>query len=231
VGNLFSPLSGSHLSISTLPAFFIENDRGSVESESRQPSQDRAIDDFSSLTLEYDRDLLAMLPSLDIIDGLINYYFEYCNWIYRHINQPAFTHNWERFKNGSSADRVTLSIVCMIMAVAVHYLPVQHHLLEGFQETHDEVGHKFYDIARTAHQRRLAESKTYTLDQIELMLIKCHYLTLSKTDSEEIWHVKGELVTVGMAMGLHRDPGKWRMHRDVAERRRWAWWHIILLER
>jgi len=32
-------------------------------------------------------------------------------------------------------------------------------------------------------------------------------------------------------MGLHRDPGKWRMHRDVAERRRWAWWHIVLMER
>ena len=32
-------------------------------------------------------------------------------------------------------------------------------------------------------------------------------------------------------MGLHRDPDKWRMHREVAERRRWAWWHILLLER
>jgi hypothetical protein len=32
-------------------------------------------------------------------------------------------------------------------------------------------------------------------------------------------------------MGLHRDPGRSRYSRDVAERRRWAWWHIILLER
>jgi hypothetical protein len=172
-----------------------------------------------------------MLPSLDVIDGLINYYFEYCNWIYRHVNQPTFHHNWERFKNGSSADRVILSIVCVIMAVAVHYLPAQHHLLENFQDTHEDVGHKFYEISRTAIQRRLAETRTYTLDLVELMLIKCHYLTLSKTDSEEIWQVKGELVTIGTAMGLHRDPGKWRMHRDVAERRRWAWWHIVLLER
>ena len=58
-----------------------------------------------------------------------------------------------------------------------------------------------------------------------------HYLTLSKNESEEIWSIRGELVSIGSAMGLHRDPDKWRMHREVAERRRWAWWHILLLER
>ncbi|KAF9008834.1 hypothetical protein BDQ17DRAFT_1349028 [Cyathus striatus] len=63
------------------------------------------------------------------------------------------------------------------------------------------------------------------------MLIRGHFLTLTKTDSEEIWHIRGEIVTIGMAMGLHRDPGRWRMPRDLAERRRWAWWHIVLLER
>lgn len=199
-------------------------------SESRQHSQDPALDEYS-LAPEYDRDLLALLPPLDVIDQLIDYYFEYCNWIYRHVNQPVFMHNWERFKNGSSADRVVLATVCTIMAVAVHYLPLQHALLESFVETHEELGHKFYDVSRTALQRRQAESRTYTLELVELHLIRSHYLNISKTESEEVWSVKGELMGIGMAMGLHRDPGKWRMHRDIAERRRWAWWHIILLER
>lgn len=118
-----------------------------------------------------------------------------------------------------------------MMAIATHYLPVQHHLLEKFQETHEEIGLKFFDVSTTSLQRRNAETRAYSLDLVELMLVRAHFLTLSKTDSEEIWHVRGELITIGTAMGLHRDPGKWRMHRDVAERRRWAWWHIILLER
>ncbi|KAF8211559.1 fungal-specific transcription factor domain-containing protein [Mycena galopus ATCC 62051] len=204
--------------------------RGSEDSDSRQASH--VSDDLNTgMSHEYDRDLLAMLPSVDIIDGLINYYFEYCNWIYRHVNQVSFLHHWERYKNGSSPDRTVLATACVIMALATYYLPAQHRLLEGYQETHEELGLKYFDVSTTALQRHQADTKAYSLDLIELLLIRCHYLTTSKRDSEEIWHAKGEIVTIGTAMGLHRDPGKWRMHRDVAERRRWAWWHIVLLER
>jgi hypothetical protein len=183
------------------------------------------------MTPEYDRDLLAMLPQIEVIDGLIVFYFEYCNWIYRHVNQTTFTAQWERFKSGNSADRIVLATACAMMAVATFYLPVQHHLLETFQETHEEIGLKCYEVSGTALQRRWAESRAYSLELVELHLIRGMYQTLSKNDSEEIWHIRGELVTIGMAMGLHRDPGKWRMPRDVAERRRWAWWHIVLMER
>lgn len=79
--------------------------------------------------------------------------------------------------------------------------------------------------------RYRAESRQLSLELVELLLIRTHYLTLSKNESEEIWSIRGELVSIGTAMGLHRDPDKWRMHREVAERRRWAWWHILLLER
>jgi hypothetical protein len=140
-------------------------------------------------------------------------------------------HAWERFKAGNYADRIVLSTACVIMAVAVYYLPPRHPLLQTMAESRDELGQKFYDVMRTALQRRQVESRAYTLELVELLLIRTHYLTLKKTDSEEIWSVRGELLTIGTAMGLHRDPGRWKMHRDVAERRRWAWWHIILLER
>lgn len=181
--------------------------------------------------LEYDRDLLARLPALDVIDGLISYYFEYCNWIYRHVNQPCFTQQWERYKGGHTADRIILATACSMMAVATHYLPAQHPLLSGYHETHEEIGNKFFEVSGIALQRRMTETRSYVLELVELLLNRCHFLTLTKDDSEEIWHLRGELVTIGMAMGLHRDPGKWRMNRDLAERRRWAWWHIVLLER
>lgn len=66
---------------------------------------------------------------------------------------------------------------------------------------------------------------------MELLLVRTHYLTLSKDEAEEIWSIRGELVSIGTAMGLHRDPDKWKFPRDLAERRRWAWWHIVHLDR
>ncbi|KAJ7638442.1 fungal-specific transcription factor domain-containing protein [Roridomyces roridus] len=206
--------------------------RNSEDTDSRQASQDRSSDDLAStVNHEYDRDLLALLPSVDIIDSLINYYFEYCNWIYRHVNQLSFIQQWEKYKNGSCPDRIILATACVIMANATYYLPPQHRILEAYPETHEELGLKYFEVSTTALQRRQAETKTYSLDLIELLLIRCHYLTATKRDGEEVWYAKGEIVTIGTAMGLHRDPGKWKMHRDVAERRRWAWWHIVLLER
>jgi len=32
-----------------------------------------------------------MLPNIDVIDGLINFYFEYCNWIYISTNPPLLS--------------------------------------------------------------------------------------------------------------------------------------------
>ncbi|RDB20541.1 putative transcriptional regulatory protein C1F7.11c [Hypsizygus marmoreus] len=204
--------------------------RSSEDSDSRQHSQEHT-EEFPVMTPEYDRDLLGMLPPIEVIDELIAFYFEYCNWIYRHVNQTSFTHQWERFKNGSSSDRIVLATACAMIAVATFYLPANHPLLDGFTETHEEIGQKFYEVSSDALARRWKDSRAYSIELVELHLIRGLHQTLWKNDSEEIWHIKGELVTIAMAMGLHRDPGKWRMHRDVAERRRWAWWHIVLMER
>ncbi|KAI0043687.1 hypothetical protein FA95DRAFT_1563059 [Auriscalpium vulgare] len=180
---------------------------------------------------EDDNDLLHDLPHASIVDGLVEFYFEYCTWVYRHVNQRSFTAAWARYKSGAGADRIVLATVCMVMAIALHYLPADHELLRGLQPDIEELGTRFYNIMRVALQRRQAESRTYSLELVELLLVRCHYLTLSKIDSEEIWSVKGELMMVATAMGLHRDPGKRKMSLEVAERRRWAWWHVILLER
>lgn len=117
------------------------------------------------------------------------------------------------------------------MAIAVRYLPDGHPLSASLPREHEELSDRYYGIARDALNRNRAESRSLSLELVELLLIRTHYLTLSKTDAEEIWAIRGELVSIGTAMGLHRDPDKWKMPRDLAERRRWAWWHIILLER
>jgi hypothetical protein len=181
-------------------------------------------------TYDSDYDLRKELPHSAIIDGLVDFYFEYCNWVYRHVNHRAFMAAWVHYKSGAGADRTVLATVCMIMAVTLHYLPPGHELLRALSLDTEVLGGRFYNIMRIALQRRQAESRAYTLELVELLLIRLHYLMLSKLDSEETWHVRGELMTIATAMGLHRDPGK-EMPLEVAERRRWAWWHIVLIER
>lgn len=146
------------------------------------------------------------------------------------MNEVAFRNHWQKFKDGRS-DRLVLATVANIMAVAAHYLPFNNPLLVGYSGSQEEVGIIFFDISRSALQRHQEDTKVYSLELVELLLIRGHYLTLSKTDTEDIWRVKGELIVIATALGLHRDPGRWKMNQAVAERRRWAWWHIILLER
>ena len=137
---------------------------------------------------------------------------------------------WARYKSGAGADRTVLATVCAIMAVTLRYLPAGHELLRALPPDTEELGRHFYNIMRFALQRKQTEKRAYTLELVELLLLQGHYLMLSKADNEETWRVKGELVAIATAMGLHRDPGK-EMPLEVAERRRWAWWNVVIMER
>ncbi|KAF9649321.1 hypothetical protein BDM02DRAFT_3094934 [Thelephora ganbajun] len=204
---------------------------------SRTPSEEAPGDQTLDGTRDYDRDLIAVLPPFHILDALLEYYFEYCNWVYRHVNQAAFLSAWQKFKTGHSSSRLTLATATVLSALVIRYLPPGHELLSSLptaipsESSYDELSTQYYNTMKTALQRYKDENNPYTLEFVELQLVRCHYLTFTKTSPEETWSVRGELVTVGTAMGLHRDPGRSRYSRDMAERRRWAWWHIILLER
>lgn len=69
----------------------------------------RAASDSAPRPSSYDDDLLALLPPLHIIDGLVDYYFEYCNWVYRHVHPPSFQEAWGKFKSGQGGDRLVLA--------------------------------------------------------------------------------------------------------------------------
>ena len=147
--------------------------------------------------------------------------------MYRNVNDRAFMAAWARYKSGAGPDRIVLRLatVCMIMAVAIPYPPTGHELLCALPP---DSGALFYNIMRVASERKQAEGlRAYSLGLVELLLIRVHYLMISKIDHEELRRVLGEVVNIATAMGLHRDPG----NLEVAERRRWAWWNIIVVER
>lgn len=179
----------------------------------------------------YDGDLLSLLPPLATIDHFIKHYFENCNWTSRTIDPTTFMQLWTLFKNGKSFDRITLATVCVIIAVTIQYLPSQHLLLESIPGTRLELRQKYYNLMRLAIQRYEAGPGGYSLPLAELLLLRCQYLAQCKTDSEEIWDVKSQLVSMCTAMGLHCDPSKWKMTHAISERRRWIWWNIVMVDR
>ncbi|KAI1793010.1 hypothetical protein LXA43DRAFT_1004242 [Ganoderma leucocontextum] len=238
-GGLYSgPTSAASHLISPSDRDDIDNQNDRPRSPPSPKTRPRAISDpvdHNGSTGDWDQDLTAQLPDIHMIDGLIEYYFEYCNWVYRHVNEPTLLAGWDRYKRGKHGDRLILATVCILIALAARYLPPRHALLQGMSETCEELGSKCYDIMRHAldRYRKSASSpgRSYSLELVELLLVRSHYLTFAKEDPEETWNVRGELVSIGTAMGLHRDPGSTRFEKSVADRRRWAWWHIVLLER
>ncbi|QRW15991.1 Fungal specific transcription factor domain [Rhizoctonia solani] len=69
------------------------------------------------------------------------------------------------------------------------------------------------------------------MELVELHLLRAGYLSISKVDCEEIWTIKGEVMSIALSLGLHRDPGKWKLSKEQIERRRWAWWNVLQLDR
>jgi Fungal specific transcription factor domain len=199
-----------------------DDDSQSVVSDSPQDSQYSSQRDF---------DLITTLPDVSTVDGLLSHYFESCQWENRHLHHHAFTHAWARFKSNVVSDRLVLATVFVVLAIAVQFLPPRHRLLESLPESPSELSENYYNIGCTVLQRYRTERRTYSLELIELLLLRTHYLTITKDQCEDLWTIRGELVSTAIAMGLHRDPGKWKTSRDVAERRRWAWWNIMLTER
>ncbi|KAG9034065.1 hypothetical protein FRB95_013834 [Tulasnella sp. JGI-2019a] len=106
-----------------------------------------------------------------------------------------------------------------------------HEQLHSQTQIQVALGAHYFNLAEMAYNRHIAETKALSMTLVEYLLLKVHYLNIRKEDCEQIWEVRGMLVSLGTAMGLHRDPGKWKMPDGEVERRRWAWWNILQTDR
>ncbi|KAH9950111.1 fungal-specific transcription factor domain-containing protein [Amylocystis lapponica] len=186
---------------------------------------------------QVDLDLLALLPSIQTIDRLMQYYFENCNWIYTLVDEASFLASWSRFKSGQCGDRVILCTVVMIVGLTFLYLPDDHELRADFTVTctATELCEQYYVVVRTALRRLQDEAgnltSIYTVEMVQLLLIKLHYMTFARDDPEEAWSLHGILLNIATAMGMHRDPCTLGHTPSMVGRRRWLWWRILFLER
>lgn len=105
-----------------------------------------------------------------------------------------------------------LATLAVVMADTARYLPEKHALLTGMVgQFRKALGVRWYSIVKEAYKRYRAECCVLSLKLMKLLLIRTHYLSISKMESKEIWAIRGEVVSVGTARGLHHDPEKWHM--------------------
>lgn len=180
---------------------------------------------------EQDHDLVRLMPPLAVIDALLDHYFEYCTWLHRPVDAVAFMRRWSNYKSGIWPCRITLATACVLLATAVFHLPDGHSVSPGQPPVRPELGSRCYNIALMLMGRHGPSTPGRDLDRIELLLARSYYVALVTVDSEELWQMRAELVAVGTALGLHRDPGTWNLPNATAERRRMAWWNIVFLDR
>ncbi|KAA1475376.1 hypothetical protein DENSPDRAFT_422809 [Dentipellis sp. KUC8613] len=187
----------------------------------------------STIRLQYekDKDLTSQLPSLSVVEFLVDYYFENCNWVHYGIHRQSFGEAWVKYKTGQHPCRLVLATVSIIMAAVLCYLPAGHELQERLPGNWATLTEQYYKITLTALERHSMDRDVYTLELVELLLLKCQYLAVTKPGGEEAWRVRGDLISIATAMGLHRDPAHSEMPLLLAERRRWAWWNIVVVER
>ncbi|KAI9450500.1 hypothetical protein BJY52DRAFT_1191779 [Lactarius psammicola] len=184
---------------------------GYADQQDESPSAGHRSPKTLLASYEQDHDLVRLMPPLAVIDALLDHYFEYCTWLYRPIDAVAFMRRWSNYNR-------------------IH-LPDGHSISPGQPPVRPELGTRCYNIALMLMERHGPSTPGRDLDRIELLVARAYYLTLVTVDSEELWLLRAELVAVGTAFGLHRDPGAWSLPNNTAERRRMAWWNIVFLDR
>ncbi|KAF8760303.1 Nop protein [Rhizoctonia solani] len=185
-----------------------------------------------SLDVQQNLDLLAKLPDVSIVDGLLRHYFENCTWLNKYLNEPSLQTSWTRFKASTCTDQLTVSILFAVLAISLLYLPKAHPLVTQLGDNVNLLSEEYYQNSTIALDRHRATGpKVPTMELVELHLLRAGYLSISKVDCEEIWTIKGEVMSIALSLGLHRDPGKWKLSKEQIERRRWAWWNVLQLDR
>ncbi|KAJ1308597.1 hypothetical protein OPQ81_004295 [Rhizoctonia solani] len=185
-----------------------------------------------SLDVQQNLDLLAKLPDVPIVDGLLRHYFENCTWLNKYLNEPSLQTSWTRFKASTCTDQLTVSILFVVLAISLLYLPKGHPLATQLGGNVNILSEEYFQNCTIALERHRATGpKVPTMELVELHLLRAGYLSISKVDCEEIWTIKGEVMSIALSLGLHRDPGKWKLSKEQIERRRWAWWNVLQLER
>ncbi|KAF8308536.1 hypothetical protein DL93DRAFT_2100582 [Clavulina sp. PMI_390] len=175
------------------------------------------------------------LPNHEVLfEHLIHFFFESCTFFMAMLNQNLWLEEWrlERAR-GDKSNILTLGTVYLIAAIALSHLPENDPIggLLPKELNVNELGQRWYAASRRCIAQYRSLRAPPSLPYVEHLLLRCHYLYISQTIPTGSWAGKGDLNAAVLALALHRDPGNWKISPVEIERRRWAWWNFVSLDR
>ncbi|KEF55725.1 uncharacterized protein A1O9_08475 [Exophiala aquamarina CBS 119918] len=163
------------------------------------------------------------LPPGTLANRLVDLFFEHVHPLYPFVHRPSFIKRLNETYSGMQREidvpwQATLNLV---FAFGSDYLDLT--LTETYA-----MGRCFLQ-----HATELILSvcfDTSTLEVVQaLLLLSCHLQ--SNMQYQRVWTSIGTLYRAAQGLGLHMDPGSWRISSIEKEIRRRIWWGIYSLDR
>lgn len=165
------------------------------------------------------------LPNRDVlVERLLHFFFDSCTYLCYVIEPAAWFAEWHReCADMAKTNVVTLATAYMMLAIAMNYLPDGDSLIAFLPQgvTSMELGRRWYIASINCISRYRSSGAPPSIEYIELLLLHAQFLSISETNSADLWSVKSDIGAVATALALHRDPGQWNLALSQVERRRW----------
>ncbi|EJD06233.1 uncharacterized protein FOMMEDRAFT_119797 [Fomitiporia mediterranea MF3/22] len=180
----------------------------------------------------------AQLPTLDRATALCNAYIEHVSWYCMPVSQQqlfrellAATYGQMSSDNRQAEDthqtfrkldNHDLALLLVVFACGA--------ACEQYREPKHGDGQQYYRLSRVALglQPIFARSSLTTV-QVLLLMALYDIVSMRKNNLEETWKVVFMAANIAGSIGLHRDPGRWKLEPKVMERRRNVFWELYLL--
>ncbi|OQV05070.1 Fungal specific transcription factor domain-containing protein [Cladophialophora immunda] len=163
------------------------------------------------------------LPPVALASQLVDLFFEHVYPLYPFVHRPSFMQRLNETYSGGQRDidvpwQATLNL---IFAFGSDYLDLS--LAETYTMSQSFLQHATELILSVCFD-------TTTLEVVQaLLLLSCHLQ--SNMQYQRVWTSIGTLYRVAQSLGLHMDPGSWRISPIEKEIRRRIWWGIYSLDR
>ncbi|KAK5462564.1 hypothetical protein LTS15_002276 [Exophiala xenobiotica] len=163
------------------------------------------------------------LPPGALANRLVDLFFEHVHPLYPFVHRPSFMQRLNETYSGVQRDidvpwQATLNLV---FAFGSDYLDLT--LAETYATGQCFLQHATELILSVCFD-------TSTLEVVQaLLMLSCHLQ--SNMQYQRVWTSIGTLYRVAQSLGLHMDPGSWRISPIEKELRRRIWWGIYSLDR
>ncbi|KAF2033375.1 hypothetical protein EK21DRAFT_59107 [Setomelanomma holmii] len=175
--------------------------------------------------------LMTFLPSRNLVDRLVAYYWEAVHLIARVVHRPSFERHYERFWtdiNAGFEPRASFQAVVFAALLSSIVSMEEHKVLSSFGVDKQSLVDNFRQGTEAALARAnfLRTTKLETLQAFVMYLIPLCRNEVSRAHSA----LAGTVIRLAECMGLHRDPTSYSTSPVEIHVRRLIWYQICFLD-